>query len=297
MKVSFIIPSYNQGRFLAACLDSIAAQSLPPGSFETRIYDAGSTDGTLAILRAHPLRPVWVSEPDAGQAAAVNRGLREATGDIIAWINADDFYRPGALAIVLAAFATSPDFDILYGRADIVDESGQTLRPAPVEPWNYARLADFCFLCQPAVFFRRSLIAHSAGRQNGPLDERLHLALDYEFWLRLGKIRPFHFLDQILAASRDHPATKSRTRRVTVQRECLIASRRHTGHWSQKWLRGLAKHEVRARLGLAEDAPHLGAHFAELAWWRLWQIRLRARDARGWSLADHERYFLRQPLA
>jgi glycosyltransferase involved in cell wall biosynthesis len=288
MRVSFIIPSYQQGRFLAACLDSILAQNLPPASFETRVYDAGSTDSTLDILRSHPLRPTWVSEPDAGQAAAVNRGLREASGDIIAWINADDFYRPGALAAAVAAFAAPAAPDIIYGRADIVDESGQTLGPAPVEPWNYARLADSCFLCQPAVFFRRSIF-----EQFGPLDERLHLALDYEYWLRLGKTRPFHFLDQVLAASRDHPATKSRTRRVTVQRECLVASRRHTGQWSQKWLRGLAKHEVRARLGLPEDAPHLGAHFAELAWWRLWQLRLRNRDARGWTLADHERYFLR----
>jgi glycosyltransferase involved in cell wall biosynthesis len=287
MQVTFIIPSLNQGRFLAACLDSIAAQSLAPDTFEVRVYDAGSTDGTLAILRSHPLRPQWVSEPDAGQAAAVNRGLREAQGHIIAWINADDFYLPGALPAVLSAFASSPAPDILYGRADIIDESGQSLGPYPVEPWNYTRLADFCFLCQPAVFFRRALFG-----RHGPLDERLHLALDYEYWLRLGRHHSFLFLDRVLASTRDHPATKSRTRRVTVQRECLLASRRHTGQWSPKWLRGLAKHEVRAALHVPEDAPHRGAHLLEMLNWRRWQFLLRTRDARGWTLADHERYFL-----
>ncbi|MGA2052898.1 MAG: glycosyltransferase family 2 protein [Opitutales bacterium] len=288
MLVSFIIPSYNQGRFIQTCLDGIAAQSLPPGSFETLVYDAGSTDETIPHLRAHPLHPRWISEPDSGQAAAVNRGLREARGDVIAWINADDFYRRGALAAVLAAFAAPAAPAVVYGRADIVDESGLLLGPYPVEPWNYARLADLCFLCQPAVFFRRSVF-----EQFGPLDERLHLALDYEYWLRVGRNRPFHFLDRTLAATRDHPATKSRTRRVTVQRESLLVSHRHTGRWSRKWARGLAKHEVRARLGLLEDTPHLVAHLAELAWWRLWQFRLWSRDLRGWTDEQHSRYFSR----
>jgi glycosyltransferase involved in cell wall biosynthesis len=287
MLVSFIIPSYKQGRFLKECLDGIVAQNLPVGSFETRVYDGGSTDETLAILRTHPLRPIWISEPDAGQAAALNRGFREATGDIIAWVNADDFHRPGALDAVIAAFAAPAAPAVVYGRADIVDESGQSLGPYPVEPWDYARLADRCFLCQPAVFFRRALF-----EQYGPLDERLHLALDYEYWLRLGQKIPFHFIDQVLAATRDHSATKSRTRRLTVQRESLVAVRRHTGRWSRKWTRGLAKHEVLARFGLPEDSPHLGTHLAELAWSRLWEMRLYARDARGWTPADHERYFL-----
>jgi glycosyltransferase involved in cell wall biosynthesis len=288
MLVSFIIPSYNQGRFLKTCLDGIAAQNLPPGSFETLVYDAGSTDDTVPVLRTHPLRPRWVSEPDAGQAAAVNRGLREARGEIIAWINADDFHRPGALDTTLAAFNSPAAPAVVYGRADVVDESGCLLGPYPVEPWDYTRLADFCFLCQPAVFFRRSIF-----EQFGPLDERLHLALDYEYWLRIGRDRPFHFVDQVLAASRDHPATKSRTRRVIVQRECLFASRLHTGRWSPKWLRGLAKHEVRARVGLPEDTPHLGAHLAELAWWRLWQLRLWSRDLRHWPVEKQARSFLR----
>ncbi len=288
MQVSFIIPSFNKGPFIGQCLDSIAAQRLAPGSFEVRVYDNESTDATVEILRAHPLRPHWVSERDGGQAAAVNRGLREARGEFIAWINADDFYRPGALTPLLAAFSNPARPRVVYGRADIVDETGRNLGPYPVEPWNLARLADFCFLCQPAVFFRRDVVTEA-----GLLDESLHLALDYEFWLRLGQKAPFQFLDQTLAATRDYAETKTRLRRVDVQRECLLVSHWHTGRWSQKWLRGLAKHEVRAALGVPEEAEHWPAHLAEVCWWRLWQLRLHSREARGWTEADHAQAFLR----
>jgi hypothetical protein len=216
--------------------------------------------------------------------------LREAQGEIIAWINADDFYQPGALAAVLAAFGVPARPRVVYGQADIVDETGQTVGPYPVEPWNLGRLADFCFLCQPAVFFRRDVVAEA-----GLLDESLHLAMDYEYWLRLGQKASFQFLDQTLAATRDYAETKTRLRRVDVQRECLLVAHRHTRRWSQKWLRGLAKHEVRAAMGLPEEAENLPAHLAEVVWWRLWQLRLRWREARGWTETDHAQALLHPP--
>lgn len=252
MKASFIIPSYRQAAYLRACLDSIAAQNLAPGEFEVRVYDGGSDDGTKEILAAHPLHPWWVSERDAGQAAAVNRGLRESRGEIIAWINSDDYYLPGALHAILEAFAANPKVEVVYGNARNVDVAGRDLGPHPVEPWSYAALADRCFLCQPAVFFRRNVV-----EKEGDLDESLQLALDYEYWLRLGKTRAFLYLPRDLAANRVHAASKTSLQPVQGRREALLVSRRHTGRWSSAWLGSLASRASEnfwARFGLHSSA-------------------------------------------
>jgi len=238
MKISFIIPSFRQAAFLPACLDSIAAQNLPPGSFEVRVYDGGSDDGTREILATHPLRPWWISEPDGGQAAAVNRGLREARGEIIAWINSDDYYLPGAISSVLEAFSNNPGADVIYGQARDIDERGSDLGPHPVESWSYPALADRCFLCQPAVFFRRGVVSTA-----GFLDESLQMALDYEFWLRLGRTREFFYLPVALAANRVQRASKTSRHPVAGRREALLVSHRHTGRWSSAWLGSLAARE------------------------------------------------------
>jgi glycosyltransferase involved in cell wall biosynthesis len=271
MKVSFIIPSYRQAAFLGECLDSIARQNLPPGDFEVRVYDGGSDDGSKEILAAHPLRPWWVSERDQGQAAAVNRGLREARGAIIAWINADDYYLPGALSAVLEVFATNPTADVVYGEARNVDAAGHDLGPYPVEAWSYEALADRCFLCQPAVFFRRSVIEAGA-----LLDESLQMALDYEFWLRLGRTREFVHLPRALTANRLHPASKTSRQAVRGRRESLRVSHRHTGRWSPAWLGSLASRvseDFWSQLGLRSPAlTWLGKRFV-LAYYRL-RLRL-----------------------
>ncbi|HVU37577.1 MAG TPA: glycosyltransferase family 2 protein [Opitutales bacterium] len=252
MKVSCIIPSYRQAAYLRACLDSIAAQNLATGEFEVRVYDGGSDDGTTEILAGHPLHPWWVSERDAGQGAAVNRGLRESRGEIIAWINSDDYYLPEALPAVLEAFAANPTVEVIYGNARNVDEAGRDRGPHPVEPWSYAALADRCFLCQPAVFFRRSVVEKA-----GCLDESLKLALDYEYWLRLGKTRAFLHLPRDLAANRVHAASKTSRLPVQGRREALLVSHRHTGRWSAAWLGSLASRTSEnfwAQLGLHSSA-------------------------------------------
>jgi glycosyltransferase involved in cell wall biosynthesis len=235
MKMSFIIPSFRQAQFLSLCLDHIAAQNLPVADFEVRVYDNASDDGTVDILRSHPVKPIWVSQPDRGQAAAVNCGLREARGEIIAWVNADDYHPPGAISNVLAAFAANPTTDVIYGDAINVDDMGREIGRYPVEDWSYATLAQRNFLCQPAVFFRRRVTTEA-----GYLDESLHMALDYEYWLRLGRTCVFRRLPQVLAANRVHPASKTSRQPILGRRESLLASHRYTGQWSPAWLGSLA---------------------------------------------------------
>lgn len=232
-KVSFIIPSYNQGRFIGRTLDGILNQNLPADTFEVLVFDGGSTDDTTDILSRHPLRPRWVSRKDKGQSDAINQGLAAASGEIIAWINSDDVYPPDALRKVIAAFDAEPQTEVIYGRAHLIDEAGRTIGEYPVEPWNFDRLASSCFLCQPAVFFRRRLIA-----RYGVLDERLHYAMDYEYWLRIGRDTPFRHLDAPLASSRIYPETKSLRDKPGVFREGMEVAHRHTGRWVRDWVRG-----------------------------------------------------------
>ncbi len=239
MKTSFIIPSYQQGDHLGQCLDSILQQGLLRQEYEVLVFDGGSTDQTLEILRGHPSQPRWVSEPDGGQANAVNLGMRQAQGDIIAWINSDDFYLPGALQCVLAHFQNQEHCRILYGNAIRVDKDGNKLMDYPVEDWNYHRLLEKCFLCQPATFFRRELLL-----DYGFLNESFHLALDLEFWLRVGRREQFLRVPEHLAAAREYPTNKSNSFPLRMQVEALRAGYIHTGQLSRRRLWSVAENLV-----------------------------------------------------
>ena len=243
--ISFIIPSYQQGVHLKKCLDGIAEQDLSRDQYELLVYDGGSEDGTIELLKKHSLHPTWVSQPDHGQASAVNRGLQEAKGKVIAWINSDDYYMLGAIKKVLDFFNKHPEVDILYGDADIVNETGNKLYPYPTEEWNYAQLADICFICQPATFFRASLI-----EKHGLLDESLDCAIDYEYWLRIGKSQELHYLKEPLACSRLYGDAKTLRMKTRSDAESLFVSRRHTGKWSDKWRIGLARHKTKDWMSL-----------------------------------------------
>lgn len=235
LAVTFIIPSFNQGRFIGCTLDSILAQNLPAESYEILVFDGGSNDGTVEVLRTHPSRPEWTSGPDGGQTEAVNKGLARARGDIIAWINSDDFYYPGALRTVLAVFDADPEVGVIYGKANHVDIAGDLIAPYPTEAWDSRRLESTCFICQPAAFFRREVVA-----RRGPLDASLRYSMDYEFWLRLKDREKIRFIGETLAASRVYPETKTLRDKPGVFRECLLVVHRHTGRWNGEWLCGLA---------------------------------------------------------
>ena len=182
MKFSIVTPSFNQGTFIERTLQSVADQT----GFEIEhvVFDGGSTDRTVDILKARGNSISWTSEPDRGQADAVNKGIRATSGEIIGWLNSDDVYYPGAFAQVSAFFEAHADIDVVYGMADHIDRDGVAFEAYPTEPWDFFRLKDTCFICQPAVFFRRRII-----EQHGLLDENAALLHGLRILAAAGKGR------------------------------------------------------------------------------------------------------------
>jgi glycosyltransferase involved in cell wall biosynthesis len=245
MKLSIITPSYNQGQFIERTLQSVATQTAVPGlEVEHVVFDGGSTDNTVDILE-HFTPPVrWVSEKDNGQTDAVNKGVQATDGEIIGWLNSDDVYYPGTFARVIEYFLAHPDIDVVYGQADHIDLDDKAFESYPSEPWNFERLQETCFICQPALFFRRRVI-----EQHGLLDESLSYCMDYEYWLRLGKagVR-FGYLEEKLAGSRLYADNKTLGARVKVHKEINNMFKKLFGKVPDRWLFNYAHAVVESKL-------------------------------------------------
>jgi glycosyltransferase involved in cell wall biosynthesis len=265
MKISVVIPSFNQAAFLRATLESVLSQA--DGETEVLVFDGGSTDGSVRILREYDDRIFWISERDGGQADAINKGLRRACGEVLAYLNSDDVYLPGALETVRAHFRDHPASLAAYGRAHHLKANGRFLSDYPTEPWNYERLQETCFICQPACFWRRE-----AMERFGVLDASLNYAMDYEYWLRFGNSFAFDYLDKkpALAGSRLHDDTKTLSARVPVHREILAVVQRHATSPAgvRGWLRHLAYYRA------IEQVPHPRGAVRRRAYAARWSANL-----------------------
>ena len=222
MKISIVTPSYNQGCFLQRTLDSILSQS---GDFEVEaiVMDGGSTDETVEVLQSYGDAVHWVSEPDQGQADALNKGLRIATGDVIGWLNSDDVYEPGCLQTVCKIFRDEPETRWLYGKVRIIDEDDREFRRwitwyknFRMNPFRYSKLLSENWISQMGVFWRQEV-----GEEVGLPRVELQHAMDYEYWLRLGARWPGRFVDQYLASFRWYTNSKTGGDFITGTRECL----------------------------------------------------------------------------
>ena len=232
LSFSVITPSYCQGRFIRRTIDSVLAQNDNKDIIiDYLICDGASNDETVDILREYGNRVRWLSEPDNGQADAVNKGISMTQGDIIAWLNSDDIYYPDAFSKVKQIFDRYPEVQAIYGDADHIDEFDRILEPYPTEPWDFDRLKNVCFLCQPATFFRRSLV-----EQLGPLDAQLNFCMDYELWLRYGQHIDFYYLPEKLAGSRFYASNKTLGQRVSVHYEINEMLKRKFHRVPDKWL-------------------------------------------------------------
>lgn len=237
LRFSVITPSFCQGSFIERTIESVLSQNIE--DMEYIICDGGSDDETIEILKKYGEKVRWLSEKDQGQADAVNKGILMTTGDIIAWINSDDIYYPTTFQVVKDIFAQYPEIELIYGDADHIDEYDHMIEPYPTKPWNYQNLLETCYICQPAVFFKRSLI-----EKFGLLDISLNYCMDYELWLRYGKHISFHYLPKKLAASRLYPTNKTLSQRVYVYKEIIQMLYHKFGFVSHKWVLGYIRIEI-----------------------------------------------------
>jgi glycosyltransferase involved in cell wall biosynthesis len=245
-KLTIVTPSYNQGPYIGATIESVISQE---GDFEIEyfIMDGGSTDDSPRVIARYadqlatgkwPIRCAgisldWVSEPDLGQAHAINGGLMRAKGDYIGWINSDDMYAPGAFARVAEQFAHHPYADFLYGDGEVVDEGGKLQWPWLSRPFNLRLLTSYHFLwndftnyiMQQSTFWRRDVM-----RRIGYLDESFHYGLDIEYWIRAAVhgLRLRH-TPEVLGRFRLIPGTKSLSSPTAFWPDYLEILRRYRG--------------------------------------------------------------------
>ncbi len=225
--VSIITPSFNQARFLEQTIQSVLSQDYP--NIEYIIVDGGSTDGSLEIIQKYATRLAWwVSEPDQGQTDAINKGFARARGEVLAWLNSDDTYEPGAVSAAVAYLQAHPEAGMVYGEANFIDEHGRVIGRFNAKQASYRRLRrGAVYIPQQAAFFRASL-----WQQVGPLDPSFYFAMDYDLWVRLARVSELHYCPgQVWANFRLHGAAKSIAEDDRCWPEMLRIHRRDGGGW------------------------------------------------------------------
>jgi len=202
-RITIITPSYNQVAFLEQAIQSVLAQDYP--SIEYIIVDGNSSDGSLQVIQKYANRLAWwVSEPDTGQAEAINKGMKHASGEYVAWLNSDDLYLPGAVASAIDVLERNPAVGMVFGDALTIDVKGVQLNRLVFGDWGLEELMGFRIICQPSVFMRRD-----AFHQAGDLDPTYHYLLDHHLWLRIARLATVQHVSASWAAARHHPGAKN----------------------------------------------------------------------------------------
>ena len=213
--ISIVTPSYNQARYIEQTIRSVLEQGYP--SLEYLVIDGGSSDGSQEIIKKYADKlSGWVSEKDRGQADAINKGLTRTGGEIVAWLNSDDYYLPGAVSRAVQAFQQHPEAGLVYGNVLSVDGQGKAFNLQTFRPYTLEDLMTFQIISQPAVFMRRSIL-----EQAGLLDLSYQLLLDHQLWLRLARLAPMIYLPETLAAARYHAQAKNLARTADFGKEAF----------------------------------------------------------------------------
>mgnify|MGYP001819189585 FL=1 len=228
--VSIVTPSYNQDRFLEDTILSVLNQDYK--NLEYIIVDGGSTDNSLDIINKYKTRLAWwVSEPDVGQTDAINKGFARANGKILARLNSDDTYEPQAVTEAVAFLTTHTETGMVYGDANLINDSGKQIGNFPARQTDYKRLKrGYVHIPQQASYFRADI-----WEQVGPLDPTFYFAMDYDLWVRIARIAPIQYHPRLWANFRLHGTGKSVTEDDRCWPEMVRVHRRDGGSWFS-WL-------------------------------------------------------------
>jgi len=214
-RVSIVTPSYNQAKFLEQTILSVLDQDYP--DIEYIVMDGGSTDGSVEIIKKYADKlAYWESKKDAGQADAINKGFARASGDIVAWLNSDDFYHPGAIRSAVQVFDENPDVVLVYGNMLAVDENGATFNTLNYKQLTLEDLLCFQIIGQPAVFMRRSALQKTSG-----LNLDFHFLLDHLLWIQIAQHGKILHVNQTWASARYHAEAKNVAKAAEFGREAF----------------------------------------------------------------------------
>ena len=227
-KISVITPTFNQGAFIEKTINSVLSQNYP--NLEFIIIDGGSTDNTVEIIKKYENHlTYWVSEPDRGQSHAINKGMAIATGEILTWLNSDDWYLPDTLQRFAELFQQNPDVGMIVGAGSMVDLTGNRvnyIKPNSDINLNslYQWLSGGDFL-QPSSAYSRK-----AWELGGPIDESIHIALDVDLWLRMAKQGvKFLSINELFSEALIHPNAKTTAFEDLMILDCSMVIIQHGG--------------------------------------------------------------------
>jgi glycosyltransferase involved in cell wall biosynthesis len=258
-RFSIVTPSLNQAEFLERTIRSVLDQDY--SDLEYFVMDGGSTDRSAEIIRRHESRLAgWACEPDQGQAHAIEKGFARSTGAVLAYLNSDDAYRPGALRAAAEAFQAHPEADLIYGDVVFVDAAGRPLVLDVLPRFSRSDLWRVCVIPQPAAFWRRRLWESVGG-----FNREFTFAFDYDFFLRAATLGRFLHVPRLMAEFRYHAAAKSTRARETWAAEDRILRERALGReeWNLadrlrlKWLTARQIAAIAARRARGEKFPCL----------------------------------------
>ena len=187
--VSIITPSFNQAQYLEATIQSVLGQDYP--RIEYIIVDGGSTDGSVDVIKKYEGRLAWwVSEQDKGQTDAINKGFNRANGGILAWLNSDDTYNPGAVSAAVKFLMDNPEIAMVYADCDFINEQGGVIGKFNSAQTDHHRLREgYVHIPQQTMFFRAKY-----WKELGPLDPSFYFAMDYDLWTRISSRAPIKYL-------------------------------------------------------------------------------------------------------
>ncbi|MBZ9909335.1 glycosyltransferase [Mesorhizobium sp. BR115XR7A] len=225
-RISIIVPSYNQGRFLGECLESIVGQKY--NNLELIVMDGGSTDESVSVIREFEAQiNYWQSQPDGGQSAAINAGVARATGDVVAWLNSDDLYMPDTLHMVADGVERHPKYGLYIGNGLRLDERTGTKTPFTRHHIALNRRAlkeGLDYILQPSVFFSRE-----AWKAVGGLDPALRFSMDWDILIRIAERYPALAINEFLSISREYEETKTASGGMLRAAEIIAMTGKHSG--------------------------------------------------------------------